>query len=106
MTRHLIRTALALVVVAAALIPPTGLEAQPFFHFQNFYYTGCTNLVQVGGEEFGCDPYSWGTQAGDWKEKLVTRCSDDAVVEHAYYEWCGSSWVQVTQSQFGHGCLC
>ena len=104
MTRYLTRCFLALVVVAA-LTPPTGVQAQPFLHWEYFYYTGCTNLTLVGAEAVGCDPYSFGTLGGDWREQLVTRCSDGSVVEHRYYEWCGG-WVQVTQAQFGHGCLC
>ena len=108
MTRYLTLFFLALIVVAA-LTPPTALQAQPFLHVENYYYDGCDNgvLVNVGFEATGCDPDSWGTLAGDWKERIITRCSDGSVVSHKYYQWACGSWVEVTYSQFGHGgCLC
>lgn len=105
MTRKVIHTVFAIVVLLGATTFAPPAQAVQFWRFIN-YYDGCDgNLTLVGTATRNCSgtwSYS-GTQSGHWREINDVSCSGPPV-EYTYnYEYCNGNWVLV--DELG-GCTC
>ncbi len=97
MTRKLLHTLVAVVVLLGAISFAPTAQATQFWRFIN-YYEGCDgNLTLVGTATRNCSgtwTYS-GQQTGDWKEVNDVSCSGPPVEYAYFYENCNGNWVLV-----------
>jgi len=105
LTRSLVVVALVLAVLH--LGSPTAYAFPP--DTTKVYYEGCgENKEEVGWfHSEGCtgEDSQDGQQSGDWRVLTVILCIGGSPNVH-YYQWCGGTWVLVSQSQFETGCNC
>ena len=105
MSRFL-RQLVALSIAIAFLFPPT-VQAIPY-DITIWHFDGCgSGKYEVGYYNKDCFGVvsSSGTQSGAWKVIYNIHCPDSSENWH-YQQWCGGTWVGVSESHFDNSCSC
>jgi hypothetical protein len=100
--------ALGILVVVLVSLWPLSSYSIPF-DITHIYLSGeCGYLADEVGwwnkDCFGTTTQS-GQQSGDWRVSTWYNCNT-AEENTRYYQWCGSAWVEVSQSHFETACDC
>jgi hypothetical protein len=98
---------LALTLTTLHLTSPKAYAVPP--DATTIYYEGCGDSKEEVGwrHQEGCSGYVTqdGQQSGDWRVLSITPCIGGTPQVH-YYQWCGGTWVLVSQSHFETECNC